>query len=143
MRDLRPMFVAMFAANVLLLVGLAATVLGLALVVVGFPFAWLGWSGAVLTLAAIAARYLLARTMRPALDRMSKEDITTIYMPLVNEGTHVWRPVEAMKIGELGYMVTENAPPEEEWAFQPGHILRCEERKLSGGTHLVAVAKAT
>ncbi|HEU0311193.1 MAG TPA: hypothetical protein VFR36_08255 [Sphingomicrobium sp.] len=143
MRDLRPLFVAMFAANVLLLVGLAATVLGLALVVAGFPVAWLGWSGAVLTLAAIAARYLLARTMRPALDRMSEDDITTIYMPLLNEGTDVWRPVEAMKIGELGYMVTENAPPEEEWAFQPGHILRCEERQLSGGTHLVAVAKAT
>jgi hypothetical protein len=64
-------------------------------------------------------------------------------MPLLNEGTDVWRPVEAMKIGELGYMVTENAPPDEEWAFQPGHILRCERRQLNGGTHLVAVAKAT
>ena len=64
-------------------------------------------------------------------------------MPLLNEGTDVWRPVEAMKIGELGYMVTENTPPDEEWAFQPGHILRCELRQLNGGTHLVAVARAT
>ncbi len=64
-------------------------------------------------------------------------------MPLLNEGTEVWRPVEAMKITDLGYMVTENAPPDEEWAFHPGHILRCEERLVSEGTHLVAVAKAT
>jgi len=69
--------------------------------------------------------------------------MTTIHMPLLNEGADVWRPVEAMKIGEIGYMVTENVPPDEEWAFQPGHILRCEERELSGGVHLVAVAKAT
>ena len=65
MKNLGPMFVVMLAANVLLLMGLAATVSGLALVVVGFPVAWLGWSGAVLTLAAFAARHLLARTMLP------------------------------------------------------------------------------
>ena len=133
----------MFAANVLLLVGLVATVLGLALQVLGFSAAWLGWSGGVLTLGAVAARYLLARTMRSALDRMSGEGITTIYMPLLNEGTDAWRPVEAVKITELGYMVTENPQPDEQWAFQPGHILRCEERQLRGESHLIAVAKAT
>jgi hypothetical protein len=74
---------------------------------------------------------------------MAEESLTTIYMPLLNEGVDVWRPVEAMKVTELGYMVTENAPSDEEWAFQPGHILRCEERQFSGETRLVAVAKAT
>jgi hypothetical protein len=64
-------------------------------------------------------------------------------MPLLNEGTDAWRPVEAMRIDGLGYMVTENAPPDEEWAFQPGNILKCEERQLSGEMKLVAVAKAT
>jgi hypothetical protein len=64
-------------------------------------------------------------------------------MPLLNDGTDVWRPVEAMKITNLGYMVTQPRPAEEEWAFQPGHILRCEERQLSDGPKLVAVAKAT
>jgi hypothetical protein len=143
MRNLGSMFLAMFAANVLALVGLAGLALGLAFVVAGMPVEWLAWVGAVLTLLALTARYALARTLRPALDRMSADSLTTIYMPLLNEGVDVWRPVEAMKIGETGYMVTENPPPDEEWAFQPGHILRCEERELSGGKGLVAVGKAT
>lgn len=141
--DLRASFVAMFAASVLLLVGIAAAALGLALLLLGLPAAWLAWSGGMLALGSIAARYLLARTMRPVLNRISAEGITMIYMPLLNDGTDAWRPVEAIKITDLGYMVTENAPPDEEWAFQPGHILRCEEHHLSDGSHLVAVAKAT
>ena len=100
-------------------------------------------SGELLSVISFAALYVLARWMQPKLDRMAQDGLTTIYMPLLNEGTEVWRPVEAMKITDLGYMVTEPAPPEEDWAFQPGHILRCEERTLRDGIHLVAVAKAT
>jgi hypothetical protein len=143
MRNLGPMFVGMFVANIMTLAGIAAVALGLTLVALGVPVVWLAWSGAVLALVGVAARYSLARILRPTSDRIAEEGMTTVYMPLLNEGTDVWRPVEAMKIGELGYMVTQNAPPDEEWAFEPGHILQCEERQSSDGPHLVAVAKLT
>jgi hypothetical protein len=143
MKNLGSMFVAMLAVRITGLVGFAALALGLTLVAFGVPVVWLASAGAVLTLIALNAHYLLARRLRPELDRTAQEGVTTIYMPLLEEGTDIWRPVEAMKIGELGYMVTEKAPPDEVWAFQPGHILRCEERKFDEGTHLVAVAKAT
>ena len=143
MRSLGQMFVGIFAAKALTLGGVVALGLGLVLVISGIPAAWLAWSGALLSVMALATLLLLGRRLRPRLDRMSEEHLTTIYMPLVNDGTDVWRPVEAMKIARLGYMVTEDAPPDEQWAFQPGHILRCEERHLSGETHLVAVTKAT
>ena len=139
----RGALVGIVAAKVLTLVGIAALVLGLILTVSGMPAAWLAWSGVLLSVTAFAASYLIARGMQQELDRGAKEALTTIYMPLLNEGTDVWRPVEAMKITDLGYMVTEAPQPEEEWAFQPGHILRCEERQLSGETLFVAVAKAT
>ncbi len=138
----------MLVLNLLVLAGLAALVLGLVLTLVGIPLAWLAGLGAALALVALSVRYLLARTLRATLGRMSNAATMTIYtmtiyMPLLKEGTGVWRPVEAMKIGHLGYIVTQNAPPGEEWGFQPGLILRCEERQLSDGKHLVAVAKAT
>lgn len=142
MRSIGPRFVGMFVADLLVLAGLGALVLGLVLTAAAIPVAWLAGSGAALALVALAVRYLLAQTLRATLDRMSNAATMTIYMPLLNEGTGVWRPVEAMKIGHLGYMVTQNAPPDEEWAFQPGHILRCEERQLDDGKHLVAVGKA-
>lgn len=137
------MFIGLFAAKVLTLVGIAALILGFVLTIAGMGTMWLAWSGAALSVTAVASLFLAARAMQPALDRMSETNLTTIYMPLLNEGTEVWRPVEAMMITDLGYMVTENPPPDEEWAFQPGHILRCEERQMSGEICLVAVAKAT
>ena len=136
------MFVGIFAAKVLTLVGILAVALGVFLTVTGTPAAWLAWSGALLSVLAFATLRLLARWMQPQLNRLAEEGLTTIYMPLLNDGVDVWRPVEAMKITDLGYLVTENAPADEEWAFQPGSILRCEERQLSGETRLVAVAKA-
>lgn len=142
MRSLGRTFVGLFAAKVLTLVGILALILGLFLSATGTPVAWLAWSGALLSGIAFAALHLLARRVQPDLDCIAQEGLTTIYMPLLNEGVDVWRPVEAMKINDIGYMVTENAPPDEEWAFQPGHILRCEELQLSEGRHLVAVAKA-
>ena len=45
---------------------------------------------------------------------------TTIYMPLLNEGTSVWRPVSALLLGEGRFRVTGAPPDDEEWAFSPG-----------------------
>jgi hypothetical protein len=137
------LFVGLLGAKLLTLVGIIALVSGLSLIAFGIPAGWLAWSGALLSITALATFLLLARGTRAALNRSTEEALTTIYMPLLNEGTDVWRPVEAMKITALGYMVTQPQPAEEEWAFQPGYILRCEERQLSDGPKLVAVAKAS
>jgi hypothetical protein len=141
MRRLRSMLVGSFAEHVLMLVAIPALVLALLLAVTDTPTEWLAWSGAALSAMALAILLLLACATH-ALDRISDQRITTIYIPLLNEGIDVWRPVEAVKVAELGYMVTETAPPDEEWVFQPGHILRCEERQVRGEKHLVAVADA-
>jgi hypothetical protein len=63
----------------------------------------------------------------------------TIYMPLLDEGTDVWRPVEAVREGD-GYLVLGPMPSEETWKFAPGTVVRCEFRVFSDGTRdLVAV----
>ena len=65
---------------------------------------------------------------------------STIYVYLLNEGTDVWRPVEAEHVGEDRYkIVSVNADPEDEsWQFQGGAIVRCRQQRLSGGECLVA-----
>lgn len=45
---------------------------------------------------------------------------TTIYMPLLNEGTVVWRPVVAMALGRGRYKIIHAPSDEEEWAFASG-----------------------
>ena len=47
----------------------------------------------------------------------------TIFMPLLNEGTDVWRPVKALKLGETRYRVTDEASEDEEWLFVSGTIV--------------------
>ena len=65
--------------------------------------------------------------------------MTTIYMPLLNEGVDVWRPVEATHLGGDRYRIDDQVPSEEEWAFAPGSIVRCELKTLSEGEALAAV----
>jgi hypothetical protein len=126
-----------FLAKVLTLVGIPALVLA----ITDRPTDWLAWSGAALSAMAIAIILLLACSFH-ALHRMSDQRTTTIYIPILNEGIDLWRPVEAVRVTELGYMITETPPPHEGWIFQPGHILRCEKRELGGQENLLAVAKA-
>jgi hypothetical protein len=59
--------------------------------------------------------------------------MTTIYMPLLNEGVDVWRPVEATPISSDTYRVEGEMPAGEEWAFAPGVVVRCKPKTLSGG----------
>ena len=64
-------------------------------------------------------------------------------MPLANEGTDVWRPVEATHLGADTYRVDGNVPEDEEWMFAPGSVVRCEPKTLSSGECLVAVKAAS
>jgi hypothetical protein len=76
---------------------------------------------------------------------VATQSTATIYVALLDEGTDVWRPVEARKQNDGSYLIvsTNDAPDDERWQFPTGSVVRCETRKLSGGEHLVAVAVAS
>ena len=66
-----------------------------------------------------------------------------IYMPLLNEGTDVWRPVEATQLSGDLYRVDGSVPEDEEWAFPPGAIVRCERTTIKEGkSDLTAIGLA-
>ncbi len=66
----------------------------------------------------------------------------TIYIYLKGEGTDVWRPAPAWRIGGSNYIVLrpdDFYPTVEQWQFPPGSTVECQQRKLSGNTVLAAV----
>jgi hypothetical protein len=66
----------------------------------------------------------------------------TVYVKLVDEGTEVWRPVVAERLGHVFRLVgPEHAQLDEQWEFGIGDRVRCELRRLSGDEVLVAVAR--
>lgn len=66
-----------------------------------------------------------------------------IYVPLLDEGTDVLRPVEATRLAENVYMILGVVPDDETWAFPSGSRVRCEPRRAPGETSLlVAMALA-
>lgn len=68
---------------------------------------------------------------------------TTIFMPLLNEGTDVWRPVNATPVSSDTYRIEGEMPDDEEWAFLPGSVVRCVDKTFTGGNvGVTAVALA-
>lgn len=69
----------------------------------------------------------------------------TVYVALLDEGTDVWRPVEAEELHSgLFRILSENSRPyDERWEFPTGSVVRCERRDLSEGPVLVVVSQAT
>ena len=66
----------------------------------------------------------------------------TVYVKLLNEGTVVFRPAQAERIGQNAVKllpVADYNQGEEEWEFPPGSTVRCESRVLEGERNLVAV----
>jgi len=66
----------------------------------------------------------------------------TIYINLLEEGTTVYRPVEAIKLDDNIYQILGEdiyCPEDETWEFLPGEIVKAEYRKLSDGLFLVAI----
>jgi len=59
----------------------------------------------------------------------------TIYIALANEGTPVWRPIEAKKLEENLYEIPIDVvvPKDEEWEFKPGTKVKCKEKAFSDG----------
>lgn len=69
--------------------------------------------------------------------------ITKIYVELLDEGTPVWRPVDAEPQEDGTFFICEQAIPEyEQWNFLPGERVLVEERERSGQKVLVAVRLA-
>jgi hypothetical protein len=74
----------------------------------------------------------------------SSTDVTLVHVRLLDEGTDVWRPVEAERLGETTYRLTDvPIPDEERRSFQPGDIVVVERRGDRADEPLIAVAKAT
>jgi len=57
-----------------------------------------------------------------------------IYMPLHDEGTNCWRPVNAHHISSDIYKIVDDVEPEgENWIFSPGSRVRCREHAFADG----------
>jgi hypothetical protein len=71
----------------------------------------------------------------------SSTSASTIYIPLLNEGTSVVRPTQGIKLGESLYRVLPTQdydPKDEQWAFPPGSVVECVLESRSGREVLVA-----
>jgi len=68
----------------------------------------------------------------------------TIYVYLLDEGTDVWRPVDAVHVEGSKYRIVgvNVDPDDEQWQFKTDQVVLCESRELSDGACLVAVAAA-
>lgn len=75
----------------------------------------------------------------------SSTELMTVFVRLIDEGTDVWRPVRATRLGETTYRIADDPVPEDEaWSFQPGDIVVVERRHGDGRDEpLIAVAQAT
>ena len=65
-----------------------------------------------------------------------------IYVRLIDEGTEVSRPTEALDLGNglLELLAIPDYDSEDEtWEFPPGSVVRCEKREGSSGEYLLAV----
>jgi hypothetical protein len=61
-------------------------------------------------------------------------DELTIYMPLLDGGTDVWRPVRAEPLGPDCYRILGNVPADEKWPYGPNSLVRCAHKKFADGS---------
>jgi hypothetical protein len=54
-----------------------------------------------------------------------------IYIPLLNEGTPCWRPVEAEQVDGNNYRILTAKPAGENWPVATGDVVRCEPHRFS------------
>ena len=64
----------------------------------------------------------------------------TLYVRLLDEGTEVYRPVQAQAVDADRYRVLGPIPKTETWEFQPGDIVAVKVQALSGGEQRVIAA---
>jgi hypothetical protein len=59
--------------------------------------------------------------------------MATIFMPLLEEGTDVWRPVEVTPLTGAEYRVEGPMPIGEAWQFAPGSLIQLRWKKFDNG----------
>jgi len=61
--------------------------------------------------------------------------VAQIYMPLLDEGVPVWRPVEALQVRDDIYRVVsaDSGFPSEQWQFSTGSLVRCKSHTFADG----------
>ena len=64
----------------------------------------------------------------------------TAFMPMLDEGTDVWRPVELLAIDKDTFQIQSKCPADEKWKFKSGELVVCEQQLLSSGSALVITA---
>ena len=59
-----------------------------------------------------------------------------IYVALLDEGTGVWRPVEAIHVRDDLYQITSQNlnPKNERWQFSSGDVVRCQSSVFGDGS---------
>lgn len=57
----------------------------------------------------------------------------TLYIPLVNEGTPVWRPVSAKVLSPAIFQIEDSEPEDEEWLYKTGQNVQVEQRVFANG----------
>jgi len=65
-----------------------------------------------------------------------------LFVYLLAEGTDVWRPTEAVSVGDGLFKILptpEYDPEDEVWEFPPSSIVRCETRQGDSDEYIVAV----
>jgi len=62
-----------------------------------------------------------------------------VYMPLLDEGTEVCRPIQAEPLGDGRYRVLGPVPEDGVWEFLPGSIVRLRQKSVEGVNVAVAV----
>lgn len=60
-------------------------------------------------------------------------DRETIYVKIVDEHFDAFRPVSAEQVSPMIYRLLGPVPDDETWEFQPGELVRCEDRVFTGG----------
>lgn len=60
---------------------------------------------------------------------------STIYVPLLDEGVEVWRPVEALhKEANIFVILSTNSDADDEhWQFSAGQSVRCRHKTFADG----------
>jgi hypothetical protein len=64
------------------------------------------------------------------------KDSIQIYVSLLDEGTDVWRPVEAVHVRDDMYRIISSNlnPKDERWQFVSGDVVRCQSHVFADGS---------
>ncbi len=81
--------------------------------------------------------------MSGAMASNTSKDRVRVYVRLLDEGTDVSRPTDALDLGngQFELLPTPDYDAENEtWEFPPGSLVRCEKRSGAKGEYLLASA---